>query len=60
LDEKIKRKLKLSNFNNVFQIIKIIEFEIRSKNKEIKIPRNSSLFKMKKGLGSPWPTTDQD
>jgi len=36
LDEKIKRKLKLINFNKVFQIAKIVEFKIHSK-KEIKI-----------------------
>ena len=28
LDEKIKRKLKLRNFNKVFQITKTVEFEI--------------------------------
>jgi len=36
LDEKIKRKLKLRNFKKVFQIAKIVEFEIHSK-KKIKI-----------------------
>ena len=39
LDEEIERKLKLRNFNNVFQITKIVEFEIHSKRKEIEIPR---------------------
>ena len=28
LDEEIKRKLKLRNFKNVFQITKIVEFKI--------------------------------
>jgi len=36
LDKEIKRKLKLRNFN-VFQITKIVEFEIHSKKKEIEI-----------------------
>jgi len=31
LDENIKRKLKLKNFKIIFQINKIIEFEIHSK-----------------------------
>jgi len=35
LDEKIKKK-NLRNFEKVFQIIKIVEFEIYSKKKEIK------------------------
>jgi len=34
LDEKIKRKLKMRNFKKVFQITKIIEFKIHSKEKE--------------------------
>jgi len=37
LDEEIKRKLKLRNFKNIFQITKIVEFEIHSKKKEIEI-----------------------
>jgi len=39
LDEKIRRKLKLSNFKKVFQINKIVEFEIHSKREEIEIPQ---------------------
>jgi len=39
LDEKIKRKLKLRNFKKVFQITKIVEFEIHSKREEIEIPQ---------------------
>jgi len=38
LDEEIKRKLKLRNFKNVFQITKIVEFKIHLKKKEIEIP----------------------
>jgi len=34
LDEEIQKKLKLKNFKKVFQITKIVEFEI---NKKIKI-----------------------
>jgi len=37
LDEEIKMKLKLWNFKKVFQITKIVEFEIHSKRKKIKI-----------------------
>jgi len=37
LDEKIKRKLKLRNFMKIFQITKIVDFEIHSKMKETKI-----------------------
>lgn len=33
LDEKMKRKFKLKNFEKMFQINKIIKFEIRSKEK---------------------------
>jgi len=39
LDEEIRRELKLSNFKKVFQITKIVEFEIHSKRKEIEIPQ---------------------
>jgi len=35
LNEKIKRKLKFMNFKMVFQITKIIYFEIHSKKKKI-------------------------
>jgi len=35
LDEEIKRKLKLRNFKNTFQITKILEFEIHSNKKKI-------------------------
>jgi len=38
-DEEIKRKLKLRNFKKVFQIIKIVKFEIHLKRKEIEIPQ---------------------
>jgi len=44
LDEEIKRELKLRNFKNIFQIIKIVEFEIHSKRKEIKIPQFVKFF----------------
>jgi len=37
LDKEIKSKLKLRNFKKVFQITKLIEFEIHLKNKEIEI-----------------------
>jgi len=38
-DEEIKRKLKLKlrNFKKVFQITKIVKFQIHSKNKETEI-----------------------
>jgi len=39
LDKKIRRKSKLRNFEKVFQITKIIEFEIHSKKKKIEIPQ---------------------
>ena len=35
--EEIKRKLKLKNYKKVFQITKIVDFEIHSKKKDIKI-----------------------
>jgi len=38
LDEEVKRKLKFWNFKKVFQITKIVEFEIHSKKKIIEIP----------------------
>jgi len=38
LDERIKRKMKLRNFKMVFQITKIVKFEIQSKKKEFEIP----------------------
>jgi len=44
LDEKIKKKLKLRNFKNVFQINKIIEFQIHSKKKEIEILQVVKFF----------------
>jgi len=50
LDEKIKRKLKLKNFKMIFQISKIVEFEIHSKNKEIKI----SLHSQRLSRVCPW------
>jgi len=34
LDEEIKRKLKLKHFKKVFQITKIVEFEIHTKKEE--------------------------
>jgi len=37
LDEEIKSILKLMNFKKVFQITKIIEFEIHLKKKEVEI-----------------------
>jgi len=37
LDEEIKRELKLRNFKKIFQITKIVKFEIHSKRKEIEI-----------------------
>jgi len=37
LYEEIKRKLKLKNYKKVFQITKIVDFEIHSKKKDIKI-----------------------
>jgi len=37
LVEEIRRELKLSNFKKVFEITKIVEFEIHSKKKEIEI-----------------------
>jgi len=37
LDEEIRMKFKLRIFRKVFQITKIIEFEIHSKRKEIEI-----------------------
>jgi len=37
LGDEIKRKLKLMNFKKVFLITKIVEFEIHSKKKKIKI-----------------------
>jgi len=40
LDEKIKRKLKFRNFKKVFQITKIVEFEIHSKREEIEISQS--------------------
>jgi len=53
LDDKIKRKLKLRNFKKVFQITKIIEFEIQLKRRKLKLYNvwNFSLFKMKKRSG---------
>jgi len=62
LDEEIKRKLKLKNFKKVFQITKIIEFEIHSKKKEIEISRVREFLigQDKKGLGSTQPTINQD
>jgi len=39
LDEEIKRKLKLWNSKKIFQITKIVEFEIDSKRKKIEIPQ---------------------
>jgi len=49
LDEEIKMKLKLQNFKKVFQIPKIVEFEIHSKKKEIEISQfvEFSLFKIR-------------
>jgi len=44
LDEKIKRKLKLKNFKKIFQITKIVEFEIHSKRKEIEISQFLGLL----------------
>jgi len=44
LDEEIRRELKLSNFKKVFQITKIVEFEIHSKRKEIEIPQFVKFF----------------
>jgi len=44
LDEKIKRKLKLRNFKKVFQITKIVEFEIYSQKKEIEILQVEELL----------------
>jgi len=43
LDEKIKRKLKSKNFKKVFQLTKIIKFEIYSKKKKI---ANFTLFEI--------------
>jgi len=37
LDEKIKKKLKLENYKKVFQMIKVVKFEIHSKKKKIEI-----------------------
>ena len=34
LDKEIKRKLKLRNFKKIFQITKIVKFEIHLKKKE--------------------------
>jgi len=42
LNEEIRRELKLSNFNKVIQITKIVKFEIHLKRKEIEI---SQFFK---------------
>jgi len=40
LDEEIKRKLKLRNLKNVFQITKIVEFEIYlKKRRKLKFPK---------------------
>jgi len=39
LDGEIRRKLKLRNFKTVFQITKIVEFEIHSKRKKIEIEK---------------------
>jgi len=39
LDEEIKRELKLKNFKKIFQITKIVEFEIHSERKETEIPQ---------------------
>jgi len=39
LYEEIKRKLKLRNFKNTFQITKIVKFEIRSKRRKLKFPK---------------------
>ena len=39
MDEEIKRKLKLWNSKKIFQITKIVEFEIDSKRKKIEIPQ---------------------
>jgi len=39
LNEETRRELKLSNFKKVFQITKIVEFEIHLKRKEIEIPQ---------------------
>ena len=36
LDEEIKKELKLRNFKKIFQITKIVEFEIHSKMKKLK------------------------
>jgi len=49
LDEGIKRRLKLKNFKNVFQITKIIEFEIPQKGSKLKFHNlwNPSLFKIR-------------
>ena len=44
MDEKIKRKLKLRNFKKVFQITKIVEFEIYSQKKEIEILQVEELL----------------
>jgi len=39
LNEEITRIFKLRNFKKLFQITKILEFEIHSKMKEIEIPK---------------------
>jgi len=44
LDEEIRRKFKLRNFNKVFQITKRENFEIHSKKKEIEIPQVVELL----------------
>jgi len=39
LDDEIKRELGLRNFKKIFQITKIVKFEIHSERKEIEIPQ---------------------
>ena len=53
LDKEIKSKLKLRNFKKVFQITKLIEFEIHLKNKEIEISQLMEFLigQDKKGKG---------
>ena len=43
-DEEIKRKMKLRNFKEVFQITKTVEFEIHLKKNEIKISQVVELL----------------